>query len=134
MSAKMPNLAAARSSDRIPAVSRPMGRAKKPRTPQDKTTDRPRLQVPPALLTDKGAAFDGVSVVLMFGVFLVLFFVAGEWRAAVVLVVVLVVVFAPGALWRDTAMRGYGGTGFVNNALYMGCLVWSRLRCGKDPI
>lgn len=124
----MPNLAAARSSDRTHSVSRLMGRAKKPRTPQDRTTDRPRLQVPPALLTDEGAASERLSVVLLFGGFLVLHCAAGEWWA----VAVLVVGFAPGGLWRDTAMRG--GTGFVNKVLYMVGLEWRRRRCVKNPM
>ncbi len=40
-----------------------------------------------------------------------------------------------GALWRDTAIRGHRmrGTGLLNNELYLGRLVWNRLRYIKDP-
>jgi DNA invertase Pin-like site-specific DNA recombinase len=40
-----------------------------------------------------------------------------------------------GALWRDTAIRGHRqrGTGLLNNELYIGRLVWNRLRYMKDP-
>ena len=40
-----------------------------------------------------------------------------------------------GALWRDTAIRGHRtrGTGLLNNELYVGRLVWNRLRYVKDP-
>ena len=40
-----------------------------------------------------------------------------------------------GALWRDTAIRGHRtrGTGLINNELYIGRLVWNRLRYVKDP-
>ncbi|MBV0914217.1 recombinase family protein [Anianabacter salinae] len=40
-----------------------------------------------------------------------------------------------GKLWRDTAIRGHRirGTGFLNNELYIGRLVWNRLRYVKDP-
>ena len=40
-----------------------------------------------------------------------------------------------GALWRDTAIRGHRtrGTGLLNNELYVGKLVWNRLRYIKDP-
>ncbi|WP_245820741.1 recombinase family protein [Flavimaricola marinus] len=40
-----------------------------------------------------------------------------------------------GALWRDTAIRGHRtrGTGLLNNELYIGRLVWNRLRYIKDP-
>jgi len=40
-----------------------------------------------------------------------------------------------GALWRDTAIRGHRqrGTGFLNNELYIGRLIWNRLRYIKDP-
>jgi DNA invertase Pin-like site-specific DNA recombinase len=40
-----------------------------------------------------------------------------------------------GALWRDTAIRGHRarGTGILNNELYVGRLVWNRLRYIKDP-
>lgn len=37
--------------------------------------------------------------------------------------------------WRDTAIRGHGtrGTGLLNNELYVGRLIWNRLRYLKDP-
>jgi site-specific DNA recombinase len=40
-----------------------------------------------------------------------------------------------GMLWRDTAIRGHRtrGTGLLNNELYIGRLVWNRLRYVKDP-
>ena len=40
-----------------------------------------------------------------------------------------------GQLWRDTAIRGHRqrGTGILNNELYLGRLVWNRLRYVKDP-
>ncbi|WP_281281802.1 recombinase family protein [Paracoccus gahaiensis] len=40
-----------------------------------------------------------------------------------------------GLLWRDTAIRGHRirGTGLLNNELYIGRLVWNRLRYVKDP-
>ena len=40
-----------------------------------------------------------------------------------------------GKLWRDTAIRGHRtrGTGILNNELYVGRLVWNRLRYVKDP-
>lgn len=40
-----------------------------------------------------------------------------------------------GNLWRDTAIRGHRtrGTGVLNNELYIGRLVWNRLRYIKDP-
>lgn len=40
-----------------------------------------------------------------------------------------------GAAWRDTAIRGHRqrGTGLLNNELYIGKLVWNRLRYVKDP-
>ena len=40
-----------------------------------------------------------------------------------------------GILWRDTAIRGHRqrGTGILNNELYIGRLVWNRLRYVKDP-
>ncbi|WP_323041522.1 recombinase family protein [Gemmobacter sp.] len=40
-----------------------------------------------------------------------------------------------GAAWRDTAIRGHRqrGTGLINNELYIGRLVWNRLRYVKDP-
>jgi site-specific DNA recombinase len=40
-----------------------------------------------------------------------------------------------GDLWRDTAIRGHRtrGTGLINNELYIGRLVWNRLRYVKDP-
>ena len=40
-----------------------------------------------------------------------------------------------GLLWRDTAIRGHRarGTGILNNELYIGRLVWNRLRYVKDP-
>ncbi|WP_226689384.1 recombinase family protein [Ruegeria arenilitoris] len=40
-----------------------------------------------------------------------------------------------GQLWRDTAIRGHRvrGTGLLNNVLYIGRLVWNRLRYIKDP-
>lgn len=42
---------------------------------------------------------------------------------------------ARGKLWRDTAIRGHRtrGTGLLNNELYIGRLVWNRLRYIKDP-
>lgn len=40
-----------------------------------------------------------------------------------------------GELWRDTAIRSHRsrGTGLINNELYIGRLVWNRLRYVKDP-
>ena len=40
-----------------------------------------------------------------------------------------------GRFWRDTAIRGHAtrGTGLLNNELYIGRLVWNRLRYMKDP-
>nr|WP_210105635.1 recombinase family protein [Neorhizobium galegae] len=40
-----------------------------------------------------------------------------------------------GKLWRDTTIRGHvkRGTGLVNNELYIGRLIWNRLRYIKDP-
>ena len=40
-----------------------------------------------------------------------------------------------GKLWRDTAIRGHRlrGTGLLNNELYIGKLVWNRMRYIKDP-
>jgi len=40
-----------------------------------------------------------------------------------------------GALWTDSTLRGHAkrGTGFINNELYIGRLVWNRLRYIKDP-
>ncbi len=40
-----------------------------------------------------------------------------------------------GILWRDTAIRGHRqrGTGILNNELYLGRLIWNRLRYVKDP-
>jgi len=40
-----------------------------------------------------------------------------------------------GRLWADTTIRGHAcrGTGIVNNELYVGVLVWNRLRFIKDP-
>ncbi len=40
-----------------------------------------------------------------------------------------------GLLWRDTAIRGHRarGTGILNNELYVGRLIWNRLRYVKDP-
>ena len=40
-----------------------------------------------------------------------------------------------GKLWGDTTIRGHvkRGTGVVNNELYIGRLVWNRLRYVKDP-
>ena len=40
-----------------------------------------------------------------------------------------------GQAWRDTAIRGHRlrGTGLLNNELYIGRLVWNRLRYIKDP-
>jgi hypothetical protein len=40
-----------------------------------------------------------------------------------------------GRPWRDTAIRGHitRGTGILNNELYIGRLVWNRLRYVKDP-
>jgi DNA invertase Pin-like site-specific DNA recombinase len=41
-----------------------------------------------------------------------------------------------GQVWRETTIRGHAkrGTGFLNNELYIGRLVWNRLRYVKDPI
>jgi site-specific DNA recombinase len=40
-----------------------------------------------------------------------------------------------GALWTDSTLRGHAArsTGLVNNELYIGKLVWNRLRYVKDP-
>ena len=40
-----------------------------------------------------------------------------------------------GKPWGDTTIRGHvkRGTGLVNNELYIGRLVWNRLRYVKDP-
>lgn len=40
-----------------------------------------------------------------------------------------------GKLWSDTTIRGHvkRGTGLVNNELYIGRLIWNRLRYVKDP-
>jgi site-specific DNA recombinase len=40
-----------------------------------------------------------------------------------------------GAAWRDTTIRGHRsrGTGILNNELYIGRLVWNRMRYVKDP-
>lgn len=40
-----------------------------------------------------------------------------------------------GKLWSDTTIRGHvkRGTGLVNNELYIGRLLWNRLRYVKDP-
>ena len=40
-----------------------------------------------------------------------------------------------GALWTDSTLRGHAarGTGLINNELYVGKLVWNRLRYIKDP-
>jgi site-specific DNA recombinase len=40
-----------------------------------------------------------------------------------------------GVHWRDTAIRGHRtrGTGLLNNELYVGRLIWNRLRYLKDP-
>jgi DNA invertase Pin-like site-specific DNA recombinase len=40
-----------------------------------------------------------------------------------------------GALWTDSTLRGHAarGTGLINNELYVGRLVWNRLRYIKDP-
>jgi site-specific DNA recombinase len=40
-----------------------------------------------------------------------------------------------GALWTDFTLRGHAalGTGLINNELYIGGLVWNRLRYVKDP-
>lgn len=40
-----------------------------------------------------------------------------------------------GMAWRDTAIRGHRarGSGLINNELYVGRLVWNRLRYVKDP-
>ncbi len=40
-----------------------------------------------------------------------------------------------GALWSDSTLRGHAarGTGLINNELYIGKLVWNRLRYVKDP-
>jgi site-specific DNA recombinase len=41
-----------------------------------------------------------------------------------------------GRPWRDTAIRGHitRGTGVLNNELYIGRLIWNRLRYVKDPV
>ena len=40
-----------------------------------------------------------------------------------------------GALWTNSTLRGHAarGTGLINNELYIGRLVWNRLRYVKDP-
>src|SRR3546814_20560229 len=40
-----------------------------------------------------------------------------------------------GDIWMDTTIRGHvnRGTGIINNELYVGHLVWNRLRYIKDP-
>lgn len=40
-----------------------------------------------------------------------------------------------GGAWQDTAIRGHQtrGTGILNNEIYIGRLVWNRLRYVKDP-
>ena len=40
-----------------------------------------------------------------------------------------------GKLWNDTTIRGHvkRGTGIINNELYIGRLIWNRLRYVKDP-
>ncbi|MEQ8399975.1 MAG: recombinase family protein [Roseitalea porphyridii] len=40
-----------------------------------------------------------------------------------------------GKLWNDTTIRGHvkRGTGLINNELYIGRLIWNRLRYMKDP-
>ncbi len=40
-----------------------------------------------------------------------------------------------GGLWTDSTLRGHSarGTGLINNELYIGKLVWNRLRYVKDP-
>ena len=40
-----------------------------------------------------------------------------------------------GCLWTDSTLRGHAkrGTGFLNNELYIGRLVWNRQRYVKDP-
>ncbi|CAN7504757.1 recombinase family protein [Brucella pseudogrignonensis] len=40
-----------------------------------------------------------------------------------------------GKLWSDTTIRGHvkRGTGIINNELYIGRLIWNRLRYIKDP-
>jgi site-specific DNA recombinase len=40
-----------------------------------------------------------------------------------------------GALWTDSTLRGHAarGTGLINNELYIGKLIWNRLRYVKDP-
>ena len=40
-----------------------------------------------------------------------------------------------GKLWMDTTIRGHAkrGTGLINNELYIGRLVWNRLRYVKNP-
>jgi hypothetical protein len=40
-----------------------------------------------------------------------------------------------GILWTDSTLRGHAkrGTGLINNELYIGRLVWNRLRYLKDP-
>jgi hypothetical protein len=39
-------------------------------------------------------------------------------------------------LWTDSTLRGHAarGTGLINNELYVGKLVWNRLRYIKDPV
>jgi len=39
------------------------------------------------------------------------------------------------SLWNDTTIRGHGkrGTGIINNEVYIGQLIWNRLRYIKDP-
>lgn len=40
-----------------------------------------------------------------------------------------------GTLWTDSTLRGHAGrgTGIINNELYVGRMVWNRLRYVKDP-
>ncbi len=40
-----------------------------------------------------------------------------------------------GSIWGDTTIRGHvvRGTGIINNGLYIGMLVWNKLRYRKDP-
>ena len=42
---------------------------------------------------------------------------------------------ASGKLWTDSVLRGHAkrGTGLLNNELYIGRLVWNRLRFMKNP-
>ncbi len=41
-----------------------------------------------------------------------------------------------GKAWRDTTIRGHAGrgTGLLRNELYVGRLVWNRMRFVRDPV